>query len=55
MQLYMVSVDVSRAFDSIDIDRLLGIVEPAIKSSSYTMIRCGAMRQCDVLVLKEQK
>ena len=35
----MVSVDVSKAFDSIDISRLLGIVEPAIRSESYTMIR----------------
>ena len=37
--MYMVSVDVSRAFDSIDIDRLLGIVEPTIRSQAYTMIR----------------
>ena len=35
----MVSVDISRAFDSIDISRLLGIVEPAVRSQSYTMIK----------------
>ena len=38
LQLYMVSVDISRAFDSIDIARLLHIVEPAIRSPAYTMI-----------------
>ncbi|GAX76318.1 hypothetical protein CEUSTIGMA_g3764.t1 [Chlamydomonas eustigma] len=38
-RLYIVSVDISRAFDSIDIQRLLSIVEPAIKSPSYSMIK----------------
>lgn len=38
-QLYMVSVDVSRAFDSIDIQRLLGVVEPTLSSPCYTLLR----------------
>jgi hypothetical protein len=38
-RLYMVSVDVRKAFDSVDIERLVGILEPALKSNVYTMLR----------------
>ena len=45
-QLYMVSVDVSRAFDSIDIQRLLGVVEPTLSSPCYTLLRWVVARTC---------
>lgn len=42
----MVSVDVSRAFDSIDIQRLLGVVEPTLSSPCYTLLRWVSARTC---------
>lgn len=36
---YIVSVDVSRAFDNIDADMLLGIVEPLLRSPEYLIIK----------------
>ncbi|KAG1670365.1 hypothetical protein FOA52_000125 [Chlamydomonas sp. UWO 241] len=37
--LYIVVVDVRKAFDSIDIERLLQIVDPVLSSSGYTMVK----------------
>lgn len=36
---YIVSVDVSRAFDNVDADLLLGIVEPLLRSPEYLIIQ----------------
>ena len=36
---YIVSVDVSRAFDNVDADLLLGIVEPLLRSPEYLIIK----------------
>ena len=36
---YIVSVDVSRAFDNIDAGMLLGIIEPLLRSPEYLIIK----------------
>jgi len=36
---YIVSVDVSRAFDNIDAGMLLGIIEPLMRSPEYLIIK----------------
>lgn len=36
---YIVSVDVSRAFDNVDVDLLLGIVEPLLRSPEYLILK----------------
>ncbi len=36
---YIVSVDVSRAFDNVDADLLLGIVEPLLRSPEYLILK----------------
>ncbi len=36
---YIVSVDVSRAFDNIDADMLLGIIEPLLRSPEYLIVK----------------
>lgn len=36
---YIVSVDVSRAFDNVDADVLLGIAEPLMRSPEYLIIK----------------
>jgi len=36
---YIVSVDVSRAFDNIDASMLLGIIEPLLHSPEYLVIK----------------
>lgn len=36
---YVVSVDVSRAFDNVDADLLLGIVEPLLRSPEYLILK----------------
>ena len=36
---YIVSVDVSRAFDNIDASMLLGIIEPLLRSPEYLIIK----------------
>lgn len=40
---YVISSDVRRAFDSVDIDKLLGIVEPVFQQPDY-LVRA---RRCD--------
>lgn len=39
LQPYVVSVDVSRAFDSVNIPRLLQLVEPLFRRPEYLMVR----------------
>ena len=36
---YIVSVDISRAFDNIDADKLLGIIEPLLRSPEYLIVK----------------
>ena len=36
---YLVSADVSRAFDNVDADRIIGIVEPMLCSQQYLIIK----------------
>ncbi len=36
---YLVSADVSRAFDNVDAGKLIGIVEPLLRSQEYLIIK----------------
>ena len=36
---YIVSIDVSRAFDNIDAEKLLRVVEPLFKSQEYLIVK----------------
>ena len=37
--MYVVAADVSRAFDGVDIDRLLRVVEPLLRAPEYVLIK----------------
>ena len=37
--MYLVSADVSRAFDNVDIEKLLAIAEPLLRSAEYTLVK----------------
>lgn len=39
LELYIVTVDVSRAFDNVCVDRLLNIVAPVLQSRLYLMVK----------------
>jgi hypothetical protein len=41
LRAYVVSADVSRAFDCVDIERLLGLALPLFRAPDYTVVRCG--------------
>lgn len=43
---YIVIVDVSRAFDNVDADLLLGIVEPLLRSPEYLIIQYTEVCVC---------
>ncbi len=50
-----VSVDVSRAFDSVDIQLLLSLVEPLLRHEQYLVLKywevlrcCSSCRHCTV-------
>ena len=38
-QLHLISADVSQAYDSIDISKLMSIVEPLLKSPHYLIMK----------------
>ena len=38
-QLYLISADVSQAYDSIDVSKLMSIVEPLLKSPHYLIMK----------------
>lgn len=38
-QLYLVSADVSQAYDSINVRKLMGIIEPLLKSPHYLIMK----------------
>ena len=38
-QLFLVSADVSQAYDSINVDKLLSIIEPLLKSPHYLILK----------------
>ena len=38
-QLFLVSADVSQAYDSISVDKLLSIIEPLLKSPHYLILK----------------
>ena len=46
-QPYIVSADVARTFDCIDISRLLDIVQPVLHNEEYLVIRWATVRLCD--------
>ena len=37
--MYVVAADVSRAFDGVDIDRLLRIAEPLLRAPEYVLVK----------------
>ena len=41
---YVVSADISRAFDHIDVDRLLAVVEPLLQAPEYVIIKYVEVR-----------
>lgn len=44
---YIVTVDVSRAFDAVCVDRLLKIASPVLQSSQYLMVKYAEVRPRD--------
>lgn len=52
---YIVSIDVSRAFDNIDAGKLLRIVEPLFQSQEYLIVKYAEVRICQCMICMSQQ
>ena len=39
VQPYLVTVDIKRAFDAVDIDKMVALAQPILQSSQYLMVK----------------